>query len=254
MKPPSTFLLCIILVLLVLGRSCAQSSTSGTDFWVTNLTYWSDNSSSSLTLEIVAPRQCTALISNPNTGLSTTVTVPSEEGILVDLGSNFRHRASDTIQDFVFHVTSTDSISLFAIDANGGFFDKSIILPTSLLDDEYIVQTFGQNLWGSEFQVVAVEDNTVLSITPSVATRSGRPPGVPYTVTIPQAGQCLQVISSNNMDFTGTVVRSMNEKPFALFQGVSCLLSDLNMLMANTILVPYFTNRLFRQVNGGGIS
>ena len=172
-------------------------------------------------MQIASPRQCTVQITNPNTDWDTTLTFSSGESNTVYLGSCYRSCASDTIHGFVFHVSSTDSISLFASVGNGIHYDKSIILPTSQLDDEYIVQTFGQNLWGSEFQVVAVEDNTVLSITPSVATRSGRPPNVPYTVTIPQAGQSLQVLSSNNKDFTGTVVKSLNDKPFALFQGVS---------------------------------
>lgn len=78
--------------------------------------------------------------------------------------------------------------------------------------------------------VVAKENNTVVEITPSVPTRNGKLPGVPFTVTL-NRGEIYQVIGaplggSDGYEMTGTKVRSVANAndtcfPIAVFSGSS---------------------------------
>ena len=78
--------------------------------------------------------------------------------------------------------------------------------------------------------VVAKENNTVVEITPSVPTRNGKLPGVPFTVTL-NRGEIYQVIGaslggSSGHEMTGTTVRSIANPndtcfPVAVFSGSS---------------------------------
>ncbi|SFN30520.1 gliding motility-associated C-terminal domain-containing protein [Chitinophaga sp. YR627] len=78
--------------------------------------------------------------------------------------------------------------------------------------------------------VVAKENNTVVEITPSVPTRNGKLPGVPFTVTL-NRGEIYQVIGASlggsaGHEMTGTTVRSIanvNDTcfPVAVFSGSS---------------------------------
>ena len=218
-------LLGIIAINCTTEASAQSSLKMGTDFWVTNLSYPTRHngnvrSVSNLNLQIAAARQCTVHIASPN-GWDTTITALQSQNTLVNLNYNTRDYSSELIHTFSFHITSTDSIAVFATSGNGGFFDKSLILPTRLLRDEYIVQTFEGSPHASEFQIIATEDNTVVTIIPTANTISGRQAGVPFSINLPSAGQCLQIISDSNSDFTGTQVKAADGKPIALFHGNS---------------------------------
>lgn len=78
--------------------------------------------------------------------------------------------------------------------------------------------------------VVAKDNNTVVEITPSVLTRNGRQPGVPFTVTL-NRGEIYQVVGASlggsvGREMTGTTVRSIANAndtcfPVAVFSGSS---------------------------------
>jgi gliding motility-associated-like protein len=91
-------------------------------------------------------------------------------------------------------------------------------------------QNYGSNNCFSWVYVVAQEDNTVVEITPSVPTRNGRVPGVPFYATL-NKGEIYQVIgaaitSSKGYEMTGTHVKSIANSagvchPIGVFAGSS---------------------------------
>jgi gliding motility-associated-like protein len=91
-------------------------------------------------------------------------------------------------------------------------------------------QQYYQGNCFSWMYVVAKENNTLVEITPSVQTRNGRAPGVPFTVTM-NRGQIYQILGTNlgagyGSELTGTKVRSIPNSngdcfPIGAFSGSS---------------------------------
>ena len=103
--------------------------------------------------------------------------------------------------------------------------DASLLLPKSSLDKFYYVAGWGEPSYGNaQVVIVASEDATQITMTPSVATVAGGPipalpAGVPYT--FPQlynAGDYIQVEA--NAAFTGTYITA--DKPIAVFSANWC--------------------------------
>ena len=109
--------------------------------------------------------------------------------------------------------------------------DGAQILPVGSLGLNYRVDAgpglIGfNNFYRSEFLIVATENGTQVTITPSVDTDGGHAAGVPYTVDL-DAGETYQVMSAlETTDLTGTTVVGtvLNGpcRPFAVFGGSMC--------------------------------
>ncbi len=133
--------------------------------------------------------------------------------------------SSGIIRKQAVHITSNDIVSVYALNSRSLSADVAVILPVTALGNEYFVTAHrepdggGPSLF-SEFIVVSVEDNTQISITPSVSTLEGKPAGVPFTITL-DAGDVYQIQSSFG-DLTGTKISgidTINCKNFAVFGG-----------------------------------
>jgi gliding motility-associated-like protein len=137
--------------------------------------------------------------------------------------------------DRTVSITSDVPIVAYAHIYDGSNSGASMLLPTGVYGNEYqslnarqYYPTGGAGSY-SWFYVIADRDNTVVEITPSVATKGGRPAGVPFTVTL-NAGEVYNVmgtISGNTgTDLTGSRIRSVPNSigkcyPIAVFSGSS---------------------------------
>jgi gliding motility-associated-like protein len=132
-------------------------------------------------------------------------------------------------------ITSDVPIVAYAHIYDGSNSGASMLLPTGVYGYEYqslnarqYYPTGGAGSY-SWFYVIADRDNTVVEITPSVATKGGRPAGVPFTVTL-NAGEVYNVMGTINgntgTDLTGSRIRSIPNAagkcfPIAVFSGSS---------------------------------
>lgn len=231
-------ILFLIILLSLVGHSYAQPQiqTMGTDFWISGVTHTNfddDSSKVVIGVTIVAPEgPCSVTWGFPATGWDTTISVtPSSpqhlnsDNPLISIFDFTRPRTSELIHRNSFHITSTGNIAVFATVSGVAIWnairDVTLVLPTNALSDNYLIQTMPSTIEGAEFNIVATEDSTTVHILPTCATNTGRPAGVPFSVTIPQAGQCLQIISADTGDFSGTRVWTDAGKPIAVFQGNS---------------------------------
>ncbi|MBO7489371.1 MAG: gliding motility-associated C-terminal domain-containing protein [Bacteroidales bacterium] len=218
-------ILFLVILLSLMGRGYAQQMTTmGTDFWVTDVSgvnTTNSNPNNSIILSITAPRSCNVTITNTNTNQDTTIIINVPEIIhsyeaVFDRPNNsgFRH-------NYTFHIISTDSIALFAYSNNGGEHskDKCLVLPTHLLRSRYIIQSYNSTQVASGFSVIASKDSTMVYVRFSTSTGTSRIVNNLYNFFIPNAGECLQFVSSIPGDFTGTLVYTENNKPIAVFQG-----------------------------------
>lgn len=223
-------ILSILLVLLsFVGALSAQAVTTlGKDFWVTFIKARNTGTDPTLTLIIAGRNSCTGRVENPNTGWFedfavtegsiTNVAIPLEQAYTTAL-------AAPT--DKGLHVTSTDTIAVFASNYQSAVFDISNVYPTAALMSDYMVQSFrGAVGMSGEFVIVATEDNTTVNVTPTADCTSHNDniitniyAGSTFTISL-NAGQCLLMrANSSAADFSGSTVKAMDCKKVAVFSG-----------------------------------
>ncbi len=136
------------------------------------------------------------------------------------------------------HITANDPVVVYSHVLNQARSGSSLIIPVNTLGREYTAISYrsstssnppggsGGTASGSIFLVVAVEDNTVVEITPTAANiNNSRPVNVPFSINM-NKGDVYQYITSSSNDVTGTSIRSISSgtsscKPIAVFSGSS---------------------------------
>lgn len=129
------FILALILPLSALPQ-CQSRPMMGTDFWVTFCSN-ANRGVGDYFFYVIAPRQCVVTVANGfdnNPMLFSVDTVPAESLVCIPLPHYF-----------VFHVTSTDSITLYASNFTEASWDITTVLPTHALRKHYIVQTYSDH-------------------------------------------------------------------------------------------------------------
>ena len=111
--------------------------------------------------------------------------------------------------------------------ANGYTTDASLLLPTHTLGQDYIHLAWNRGYGtGSAMNIVATEDNTTVTITPSVATQAGVgglpaiAAGVPTDVVINRYDYIQMMVGPNSPDLSGSKINA--DKRVAVFGGHSC--------------------------------
>ncbi len=142
------------------------------------------------------------------------------------------HRTSETVEKKGVYINSSGNVSVYAFNERFRSADGTVILPLPTLGKDYFITShyevmsvnvpFNANINDeSTLLVVAVEDNTLVEITPSVFTLSGKIPNRPFTVTL-NTGDSYQIKAKE--DLTGSRVRVIGQnvedcKNLAVFGG-----------------------------------
>ncbi len=127
-----------------------------------------------------------------------------------------------------FHVTSEEDVTVYALSQAQLTSDAFMVLPTDAVGKDYLIMSYMSNVQlgpqgsstPSQFAIVATEDGTTVTITPTGPTFLNR--SAPQQVTLDQ-GDCylVQAYMGPNADqptdLTGTRVES--DKPIAVFAG-----------------------------------
>ena len=234
----------IITILILLATSIAYSqqqsvTTQGTEFFAVfmlNGSHSVGDSGLELSLMVTAKRACSVTVRNPNSTWTNTFNVSANSTYKFDIPSGqhsqcYINTPTNTGINKGLLITSTDTISLYASNFASASFDGTIILPTTALGNEYIIQAYTPTLVGyetqaesrSEFSVTAVEDGTIVDVTPSVLcyTSTNVTTSSPFTITL-NRGQSALIKStclgaSGNLSGTRVVARDC--KKIAVFNG-----------------------------------
>jgi gliding motility-associated-like protein len=205
--------------------SAQNFTTRGKTFW---LGFMQNYSGPTLTVYISSDVATTGTISIPaqgwtqnfnvTPGVATAVPVPTAQA---------QNTGSGAMQPMGVRVTTADSVSVFALNYEPYTSDASVILPIQTIGNAYYVSAYkdaqAPYSGNSELLIVGCYPNTVVEITPKVATVSGNPANVPFQITI-NPGQTYQVQATG--DLTGTLVKAIDNgngcPNFALFAGNIC--------------------------------
>ena len=216
---------------IVASAQCDLPTSKGNDFWVAFLWNNGEAGMPELTVTAVSDSAATMTVENPITHWSTTVTLNASSysnmtyaEVEVPWAQGLNNQASAATAHGI-HVTTTADVWLTAKNSRLASGDAATILPAQQLGTRYIVQDYpntvsaeSASLSGAELVLLAVENNTVITMTLPCNTQPATvPAGSTLTVTL-QRGQTYLLVAPTPSQFTGMEVTS-NGKPFALFQG-----------------------------------
>lgn len=198
----------------------AQSSR-GTEFWVGfpgNI-----NNQGLRQLYITAEADAEVNINIVNPAFSTTVTVASGSLTTVNLPNTVDIQTSGVVENKGIHINSDVPVTVYVMNQQQATTDAYLALPLDAIGTEYYVMSYTRDVsfttLNSQLTIVATEDNTSVTITPTV-TSSGFTAGVPGNVVL-NAGQTFQLRSNaTNADYTGSYV--VADKPISVFGGNDC--------------------------------
>ena len=198
----------------------AQSSR-GTEFWVGFPGNISNQGLRQLYITAEADAEVNINIVNP--AFSTTVNVASGSLTTVNLPNTVDIQTSGVVEDKGIHITSDVPVTVYAMNQQQATTDAYLALPLDAIGTEYYVMAYTRDVssssLNSQLTIVATEDNTSVTITPTV-TSSGFTAGVPGNVVL-NAGQTFQLRSNaTNADYTGSYV--VADKPISVFGGNDC--------------------------------
>lgn len=230
-----------VLFMLISGVACGQcpsGSTLGRDFWLMFLQNGVDFIAEidgepqpltwDFSLIAAAEPGTTIFVENPRTGWDTTVTISSSGEAIIPVPT-YGYTLGRYATNQGLHVTATNDIALYASNYEIYSYDIATILPTAVLDTTYMAQTYQSSIQSGSFRdngaqigFVATEDSTVLTMT-MICDRVPYygPAGSEVTQTL-QRGQTFTLEALSLQSFSGMRVTS-NGKPFAMFQGASCV-------------------------------
>ncbi|HZK94090.1 MAG TPA: PKD domain-containing protein [Prolixibacteraceae bacterium] len=231
-----TFLFLFLRTILVSGQvNPCHKSTEGKNFWFGFMESRHHQSGHKNEITLTSVYECNYKIF---IGKSTTpytvgiLAANSPMQITIDW-TLVEAIGSESIQEKAIHLVSDLPLNVYALNWSPNSADVALIFPAESLGNEYYAMCYTPHLSkvdpnngnaegkNSELMIVASEDNTVVSITPSVVTDHLKPANLTYSITI-NKGELYQVQSANTEalnqgDLTGTYIKS--NKPVALFSG-----------------------------------
>ncbi len=230
-------LLLISLSGFTVNRENCSKTTKGTDFWLGFMESRNYNRVHELKMIVSATETTTFRITygNSEAPFNSVYRIEADSTIEITLPwQMFEAIGSEKVQNKGIHLVSQKPVSVYAANWDTYSNDIALIYPVDMLGKTYFAMCYtpyidpsnpetggGRN---SEFLVVATENNTTVSISPSKITDGGIPKDAVFEVIL-QKGEVYQVQSENmegsgkagQGDLTGSKVTA--DKPVAFFSG-----------------------------------
>jgi len=208
---------------------CIVRSNKGTDFWVAFPGNYALNPEDKvqLTLCIVGPPESSGEVTIPGLRFSESFVITGTMLAKVTLPSGAELTDdTDSIQPKGIHIVSKQEVAVFGLSHIPYSTDGFVALPTDVLGTEYTIQAYKNvltgipELNGTQFAVLATEDQTKVTITPAAATAT-HAAGAAFDIVL-NKGEAYQLRSHANApaDLTGSSV--VADKAIAVFSGHSC--------------------------------
>ncbi len=225
-------------------KSKVTPPSMGREFWVALAQNYLDESGKYYRIYITSANNTTAYVQMGN-GPVTAVPVGAYKIGTANIPLGWEMKSSGVVENKGVHIWSNDAdICCYLMSHNPYTSDGEYIIPNIGWGTDYVVAAYGALFEGfgsyvfdfpSEFTIVANQDNTVCTITPSADLRQAAaypgnntvvayPAGVPFTVQL-NRGQSVQYQTVkaqgvDGYDVTGTIIHS--NQPVGVVGGSQC--------------------------------
>jgi IgGFc binding protein/Bacterial Ig-like domain (group 1) len=197
-------------------------TNAGTEFWLGFPTNYDEGAQQ--WLYVTGSTATTGTVTIPGASYSETFTVTPGKVTSVKLpaDSEMAPTVSDGTEEKAIVVTAAAPVVVYGLSDRIYTSAAYTALPSNVDGTSYTVLAYGNSYWNSEFSVVATQNDTEVTITPSVegGELGTRPAGVPYTITLNQGQQYQLRASHSEQDLTGTTITST--APVSVFGGDQC--------------------------------
>ena len=193
-----------------------------------------------MTLYITGSTATTGTVSIPGLSFSEGFSVTPGTVTAVNLPESAEMETSDGIEEKGIGVTAGAPVVVYGLSDIPFTTDAYTAVPTAVDGTSYTVLAFGYGLGGnSQFSVVATQNGTKVTITPSVEGALAEPAGTPYTLTLDKGQEYQLTAALNPEDLTGTKITAT--APVAVFGGEHCANVPTNEYVACDYIVEQDT-------------
>lgn len=225
-----------------------EKSPEGREFWLCFMRNHNDASANSpnstpldLKLFLTSDKDANVTIEIKSIRFKENVFVKGGTVKAIEIPSLAQITSSEIVESGRgIHVTSDVHISVYGLNRRKLTTDTFMGLPVNVLGTSYRVMCYDVSIkLMAELAVVATEDSTEVTITPTVTTDGGHPRGKPFKVML-NRGDVYQVAAGNtepcinNCDLTGTLVES--NKKISVFSGHQCAYVPTRIIACNHLV------------------
>jgi len=208
-------------------------SNRGKEFWLSYSYHVSmvEGGTPSMTIYISSDVQTNFKVEIFGGTILQTGTISAGEVISVNIPNNYFIDNEGLFNNRAIRVTSEKPVVVYSYITRSAASGATLCLPVNVLGREYYSVNFTQESnelnSNSYFNIIAVEDNTTVEITPSADTKNGWKANITYSVNL-NKGQIYQVLGYtpdvSGVDLTGSRIRSVASgtggcKRIAVFSG-----------------------------------
>lgn len=211
----------------------AGLNSEGTEFWICFQKNYRDfdretrkrSDSLSLELFITSNQNANVRIEIDGIGYRWDFTVRAGTVSNIKIDTSAQVTSVNKHERRAVHIVSDNPIAVYGLNRRFQTTDTYLALPVSVLGTDYRVMAYeklSDDLL-SQVAVIATEDSTRITVTPTTALQGSHPAGVPFTVDL-RRGDVYQMIAeylpSSKSDLTGTLITS--NKKISVFSGHNC--------------------------------
>lgn len=238
------FLICPELCYDEMGPEDCIATTNGRLFWITFPGNAPEEASNPLQLSvcITGAAGTTGNVAVPGLTppFSQNFTIPAGGSVEVALPKEASLEKSDRVENKGVRITASANVAVTGKTRIDYSTDTFLAHPVRCLGSSYLALCW-QNSWnglpdlnGTQFGIVAIADNTHVTIRPKVTTGT-RAAGVAYNFVL-NAGQTYMLRNLNNSpaDLTGSEI--ISDSPVAVFGGHRCANVSGSLFFCDTVL------------------
>ena len=211
-----------LFLFLLFGTPLLSQSSEGTDFWFGFMEH-RDNGVNTKVVMITSKINTSGTVTVPLQNFSEDFTVEANQVKLITLPTLTEVEGSEFIQDKGIHLTTEHPVTTYIHQYHQFRSEATLVLPTNVQGLDYYVMSYtgikqGNNIYRSEFMVIATEDETTINMALSDATKEGMQAGSTVDNLILDKGQVYQIQGlTAESDLSGTHITS--DKPIAVVAG-----------------------------------